>query len=202
MIGSGPCTRRAFLTRAAATVPLALAAPALLRAQPSSAVNMAGDFYLPVRPAPKPGAVALLDGDAINTLERTLACPCPCTLDIYTCRTTDVTCTNSPAVHRDVVRMVDGGYSGDEIVAELTDVYGERILMAPRKAGFNLVAWFFPFVAIGTGAVAIAVLLRSWRNNARAAATLMADGTVRPIRAQGTDEEMARLNAALRDDSR
>jgi cytochrome c-type biogenesis protein CcmH len=144
----------------------------------------------------------MLDGDAINTLERTLACPCPCTLDIYTCRTTDVTCTNSPAIHRDVVRMVDGGYSGDEIVAELTNVYGERILMAPRKTGFNLVAWFFPFVAIGTGAVAIAALLRSWRNNALATATLQADGTVRPIRANGTDEEMARLNAALRDDSR
>lgn len=201
-MAGGPCTRRAFLTHAAATAPLLLAAPTLLRAQPSSTVNMAGDFYIPVRPAPKPGAVASLDGEAINTLERTLACPCPCTLDIYTCRTTDVTCTNSPAIHRDVVRMVDGGYSGDEIVAELTNVYGERILMAPRKSGFNLVAWFLPFVAIGTGAVAIAVLLRTWRNNARAAATLMADGTVRPIRAQGTDEEMARLNAALRDDSR
>jgi cytochrome c-type biogenesis protein CcmH len=202
MIAGGPRTRRAFLARAAATVPLLVVAPALLRAQPSSTVDMAGDFYIPVRPAPKPGATASLDGDAINTLERTLACPCPCTLDIYTCRTTDVTCTNSPAIHRDVVRMVDGGYSGDEIVAELTNVYGERILMAPRKSGFNLVAWFLPFVAIGTGGVAIAVLLRSWRNNARASATLMTDGTVRPIRAQGSDEEMARLNAALRDDSR
>jgi cytochrome c-type biogenesis protein CcmH len=202
MMAGGACTRRAFLTHAAAAAPLLLATPALLRAQPSTTVNMAGDFYMPVRPAPKPGAVASLDGEAINTLERTLACPCPCTLDVYTCRTTDVTCTNSPAIHRDVVRMVDGGYSGDEIVAELTNVYGQRILMAPRKSGFNLVAWFLPFVAIGTGAVAIAVLLRTWRNNARAAATLMADGTVRPIRAQGTDEEMARLNAALRDDSR
>jgi len=202
VINGGPHSRRAFLAHAAVTVPLLLVAPTLLRAQPSSTVNMAGDFYMPVRPAPKPGAVASLDGDAINTLERTLACPCPCTLDIYTCRTTDVTCSNSPAIHRDVVRMVDGGYSADEIVAELTNVYGERILMAPRKSGFNLVAWFFPFVAIGTGGVVIAALLRSWRNNALASATLMADGTVRPIRAQGTDEEMARLNAALRDDSR
>lgn len=201
-MAGGPCTRRAFLTYAATTVPLLAVAPALLRAQPSSTVNMAGDFYIPVRPAPKANAVPTLDGDAINTLERTLACPCPCTLDIYTCRTTDVTCSNSPAIHRDVVRMVDGGYSGDEIVAELTNVYGERILMAPRKSGFNLVAWFLPFVAIGTGGVAITLLLRSWRNNARASATLMADGTVRPIRAQGTDEEMARLDAALRDDSR
>jgi len=202
VIASGPYTRRAFLAHAAVTVPLLAVAPSVLGAQSSSPVNMAGDFYIPVRPAPRPNAVTLLDSDAINTLERTLACPCPCTLDIYTCRTTDVTCSNSPAIHRDVARMVEGGYSGDEIVAELINVYGERILMAPRKSGFNLVAWFLPFVAIGTGAVAITVLLRSWRNNARAAATLMADGTVRPIRPQGTDEEMARLDAALRDDSR
>ncbi len=197
-----PLSRRALLARAAAAVPLLMAAPALLRAQPSSTVNMAGDFYIPVRPRPKPDASPLLDEEQVNTLERTLACPCPCTLDIYTCRTTDVTCTNSPAIHRDVVLMVNGGYAADEIVAELTNVYGERILMAPTKSGFNLVAWFLPFVAIGTGGLAIATLLRTWRRNAIEAAAMRADGTVRPIRAHGTDEELARLDAALRDDSR
>lgn len=194
--------RRAFLARAAAATPLLLALPAALRAQPGSTVDMAGDFYIPVRPAAKAGASPALDGEAVNTLERTLACPCPCTLDIYTCRTTDVTCTNSPAIHRDITRMVDGGYTADEIVAQLTSVYGERILMAPRKSGFNLVAWFLPFAAIGTGALVVAVLLRSWRRNALEAAAVRADGTVRPIRPHGTDDELARLHAALRDDAR
>jgi cytochrome c-type biogenesis protein CcmH len=164
---------------------------------------MEGDFYLPVRPEPKPGGTPQLDEDAMIALERTLACPCPCTLDIYTCRTTDVTCSNSPAIHRDVQRMIDGGYSGDEIVGQLTGVYGERILMAPSKTGFNLVGWFLPFVAIGTGAVLIATLLRSWRRNAIDSAEGAAGvGALGAIRVQATDDEMARLQAALRDDSR
>ncbi len=195
-------TRRAFFVRSAALAPVVLAAPALLRAQNAATVNMNGDFYIPVRPAPKPNATAQLDDDAIQALERTLACPCPCTLDVYTCRTTDVLCTNSPAIHRDVVRMVEGGYSGDEIVSQLTGVYGQRILALPKKEGFNLVGWFFPFVAIGTGGLAIAYLLRTWRQNAVAAAALATTSGVRSIGVQATDEEMARLNAALRDDSR
>jgi hypothetical protein len=57
-------------------------------------------------------------------------------------------------------------------------------------------------VAIGTGGGPSATLLRTWRRNAIEASAMRADGTVRPIRAHGTDEELARLDAALRDDSR
>lgn len=193
--------RRAFIARCAVAVPLSLIAWRSARAQPSSTVNMSGDFYLPVRPAAKPDAVPQLDETAVIALERELACPCPCSLDIYTCRTTDVACTNSPAIHRDVVLMVDGGYTGDEIVAQLTSTYGQRIRLVPSKSGFNLVAWFLPFVAVGTGGLVIARLLHSWRRNAVQAA----NGTpsdIRAIAVQGTDDELARLNAALRDDSR
>ena len=194
-------SRRAFLRGCAAAAPLLVLGPSLLSAQPSSTVNMEGDFYIPVRPEPKPDATPLLDEDAMIALERTLACPCPCSLDIYTCRTTDVTCSNSPAIHRDVQRMIDGGYSGDEIVAQLSDVYGQRIMLVPSKRGFNLVGWFLPFAAIGTGAVVIAGLLRSWRRNAIQSAVTAGSRTVGSIGVQATADEMARLQAALRDDS-
>lgn len=195
-----PLSRRSFLTRCAVAAPVLLAAPTLLRAQ--STVNMEGDYYLPVRPPAKPNATAQLDEAGVIELERTLACPCPCTLDIYTCRTTDVTCGNSPAIHGDIVRMVDGGYSGDEIVAELNKVYGQRIMASPKKSGFSLMVWFMPFAAVGTGALVIAALVRSWRKNAVEAAAISSASGVRSIGVQATDDEMARLNAALRDDSR
>ncbi len=194
-------SRRAFVARCAVAVPLSLLAVSRARAQPSSTVNMNGDFYIPVRPAPKPDAIAQLDQDAVIALEKTLACPCPCSLDIYTCRTTDVACTNSPAIHGDVVRMVDGGYTGDEIVAQLSGTYGQRIRLVPSKSGFNLVAWFLPFVAVGTGGLVIARLVHTWRRNAEQAASV-APRDIRTISVQGTDDELARLDAALRDDSR
>lgn len=195
-------SRRAFFRRGAALVPALMMAPAVLRGQASNTVNMEGNYYLPVRPPAKSNPTVQLDEDAIIALERTLACPCPCTLDIYTCRTTDVACSNSPAIHGDVVRMVNGGYSAEEILLELDNVYGQRIMASPRKSGFSLMVWFMPFAAVGTGALVIAGLVRSWRQNAVNAVAARVDGGVGRIGVQATDDEMARLQAALRDDAR
>lgn len=163
---------------------------------------MTADSYKPISRPAKPGAKPTMDAKQVEAFERELACPCPCTLDIYTCRTTDFTCGISPAVHGDIQRLVDGGYTGAEIMEALTGTYGDFILNAPRKEGFSLVAWFAPFAAVAFGAVGIGALLRSWRVNAKAA------DAARPARGlAGTDpaidatpEELARLQAALRED--
>jgi cytochrome c-type biogenesis protein CcmH len=165
-------------------------------------VDMEGDYYKPVRLPPKPGAKAQLTPEKINDFERTIACPCPCTLDVFTCRTTDFSCGNSPAVHRDVKAMVEGGYNADEILKALTNVYGNNILMAPPKTGINLVAWFAPFAALGAGAILLNAMLRGWRRNAQTAASAAsAASPMHPSESGATSDELARLRAAMRDDS-
>lgn len=185
---------------------------ALQAGQPSAASNveMTADSYKPVRRPPKPNAVRSMDDKQVETFERTLSCPCPCTLDVYTCRTTDFTCGISPAVHRDVQALVDGGYSADEIMSALTDTYGDIILMTPRREGFNLLAWVAPFSALGLGALGIGALLRRWQHNAAASATVASGTAARtspsaPQAMPGVDataEELAELDAAIRDDRR
>ncbi len=202
--------RRLFLSRTGAVV--AVAAGSMLLAtrgfaqEPQAATapggeEMTSDSYKPVvRPA-KPNATKQMDEKQLEAFERNLACPCPCTLDIYTCRTTDFNCGISPAVHGDIQRLVEGGYSADEIMAAMTQTYGDFILMQPRKQGFNLLAWFAPFAAIALGAVAIGTLLRSWRRNAdvsaaaRASAPVTLDASI-----NATPDELARLEAALREE--
>jgi cytochrome c-type biogenesis protein CcmH len=166
-----------------------------------SGEEMTSDSYKPVvRPA-KPNAVKQMDEKQLEAFERNLACPCPCTLDIYTCRTTDFNCGISPAVHGDIQRLVDGGYGADEIMAAMTQTYGDFILMQPRKQGFNLLAWFAPFAAIALGAVAIGALLRGWRRNADVAAAKRAAEPVTPdAHIDATPDELARLQAALREE--
>src|SRR3989442_5354574 len=39
------------------------------------------------------------NGAAIQAIEKRLHCTCGCGLDVYTCRTTDFTCTPSPGMH-------------------------------------------------------------------------------------------------------
>ena len=168
------CAARRARVRAgsatALTAASALGASAMLaqdtQGQPNAGqLEMSSDAYRKVSLPPKPGATPLMDAKAIDAFERQLACPCPCTLDVFTCRTTDFNCGISPAVHKDVQALVAGGYSADEIMAAMTDTYGDFILLAPRKRGFNLLAWFAPFAAIAIGLVLIGSLLRRWRRN-------------------------------------
>ena len=196
--------RRLFLTRIGSVAVVGAGSLLLARtagaqdAAPATAPGgeeMTSDSYKPVvRPA-KPNAVKQMDEKQLEAFERNLACPCPCTLDIYTCRTTDFNCGISPAVHGDIQRLVDGGYGADEIMAAMTQTYGDFILMQPRKQGFNLLAWF------ALGAVAIGALLRGWRRNADVAAAKRAAEPVTPdAPIDATPDELARLQAALREE--
>jgi cytochrome c-type biogenesis protein CcmH len=149
-----------------------------------------------VRKPAKPGArPTLSDRDRDDQIERKIRCQCGCTLDVYTCRTTDFACQVSPAMHADIKSLVEGGYSAQEILDSFVDTYGERALMAPRPQGFNLVGYAAPFVALAAGAVAVGVVLRNW--GAKKHQTAVA--SVAPLSA--TQDELDRLNAAIRDDS-
>jgi cytochrome c-type biogenesis protein CcmH len=156
----------------------------------------AQEVYRPVKLEPKANARASMTPQERDDLEHRLKCQCGCVLDIFTCRTTDFSCTVSPAMHGDVLALVEGGYDEPEIMAAFQSVYGERVLMAPVKSGFNLLGWTMPFIALGTGAVVVAALLRRWRS--RAPAEIPA--TV-PAAPSATSEELARLEQAVRRDA-
>jgi cytochrome c-type biogenesis protein CcmH/NrfF len=124
-------------------------------------------------------------------VERRLRCTCGCNLDIYTCRTTDFTCTYSPELHREIVALVQQEMSGEEIIAAFVAKYGEQALMAPPKEGFNWAAYLLPGVAITlAGTVITWVLLR----RQRVRAVVAADAA--PATDLSADED-ARLRAAL-----
>lgn len=205
----GAVTRRAFLARGAAAVAaVALATPLLAQAEqladstaepksPATNMVMNQGAVRPVRLPPKPGVHGpSMTADARDELEHHIGCQCGCTLDVYTCRTTDFTCSVSPSMHRDVMALVEGGYSAPEILDAFVDVYGEKVLMAPRKEGFNWAAWIAPFAALGAGAVAVSVLVRRW--GSRPAAAGAASGPT--LHVDATPEELARLEAAVRED--
>ena len=148
-----------------------------------------------VRP-PKAGARASLSNDERDALERQIRCQCGCTLDVYVCRTTDFSCQVSPAMHRDVVALVEGGHSAQEIIDAFVDTYGEVALMAPKKEGFNWAGYLVPFGALAAGGAALVTVLR--RMQSRTARVAASAAPTRPP--PGTSDEMARLEAAIRRD--
>ena len=115
--------------------------------------------------------VTALDNDAaLQAIEKQLRCTCGCNLDVYTCRTTDFTCTTSPAMHRQVLGLAGQGKSGQEIVDQFVREKGMAILMAPPKHGFNLAGYFTPSVVILVAAAFLTLALRRWTRAASLAA--------------------------------
>lgn len=172
-----------------------LAAPLVGAQQTSNLFEMNQGAAKSVRRAPKPGAKASMTPDERDALERDIRCQCGCTLDVYICRTTDFSCKVSPAMHRDIMSLVEGGYSAEEILDAFVDTYGERALMAPKKEGFNWAGYLVPFVALGVGAIALTVVLRGMQ---RRTSPAIASGVALPPDA--TADEMTRLQDAIRRD--
>ena len=204
--------RREFLLRAVSATGVALVGTRGLGAQESAPAGAAasgpsqqsGSSNLfdmnqdaakrTVRP-PKPGARASMSNDDRDALEHQIRCQCGCTLDVYTCRTTDFSCQVSPAMHRDVMALVDGGYSAQEILDAFVGTYGERALMSPKREGFNWAGYLVPFGALAAGSAAVALVLRGMQK--RAVPAVMSSSAAPRL---GSDDEMARLDAAIRRD--
>jgi cytochrome c-type biogenesis protein CcmH/NrfF len=125
----------------------------------------------------------------IQAIEQQLACNCGCTLDVFTCRTTDFSCTYSPALHREVLALRDQGKSAREILDAFVQKYGEKALMAPKPKGFNLWGYLLPGAAVATAGLALAAVLK------RREAVQRAPEAIPPVAA--SPDELDRLKAAL-----
>lgn len=134
------------------------------------------------------------DNDAaIQAIELKLRCTCGCTLDVFTCRTTDFTCTYSPEMHREVVALYSSGKTEPEIVAAFVAKYGEEVLMAPTPQGFNLAGYLVPGVLIVAVGALVAWIIR--RRMIRRDAPRAAQ-PASPV-AEASPEELERLEREL-----
>lgn len=103
------------------------------------------------------------DNDStVKAIEGKLRCTCGCNLDVFTCRTTDFTCATSPAMHRLVLARLDSNQTPDQVIASFVAQYGQSVLMAPPKSGFNLTAYIMPFVGLAIGIGLVGALMRRW----------------------------------------
>jgi cytochrome c-type biogenesis protein CcmH len=193
-----PQSRRAFLATgaslAAALFAARLPAQETAGAAPDSLAGRGatGTLNSPSMAGRPRDRSTALDNDAeIQEIEKRLRCTCGCTLDVYTCRTTDFACTYSPELHKEVLALHAQGMDGDAIVEEFVRKYGEEARMAPPAKGFNLAGYLFPgTVILGLGGTLLWVLGRRRERAATEEAP-----TVGAVRA--TPEELAELERAL-----
>ena len=131
----------------------------------------------------------------IQAIEQRLACNCGCTLDVFTCRTTDFSCTYSPALHREVLALRSRGKSAEEILDAFVAKYGEKALMAPKPRGFNLAGYFLPGTIIAAAGAGLVLFIG--RRKAAIRATPAGVLPTSPTTPTGSPAEIERLRRAL-----
>src|SRR6266566_5151576 len=59
---------------------------------------------------------------------------------------------------------------GEQVVQYFVDKYGEWILLAPRRQGFNLIVWLMPGIAVAVGLAIVGILVTRWTRRRPSAA--------------------------------
>lgn len=64
---------------------------------------------------------------------------------------------------RDLIReRLEAGENPEAVKAYFVERYGEWILLAPKKEGFNLLVWVLPFLGMAGGVGGLVLVLRRW----------------------------------------
>ncbi len=93
----------------------------------------------------------------VDDIGKELVCQCGCTMVVTTCD-----CGTADVMRKEIKEAIDKGQTKEEILASYAERYGETVLAAPTKKGFNITAWVTPFAAIVGGAGVVYTALRAW----------------------------------------
>jgi cytochrome c-type biogenesis protein CcmH len=139
-------------------------------------------------------ALASEQRPTLAELENELICP--------TCQST-LGQSDAPIARRMkafIARRIAAGDTKSEIKRELVAQFGQRVLAAPPKEGFNLLAWLLPLVGISVAAVAVGALAWRWSRTREGEAPPAPDpsqngrGQLEPELERRLDEALARFD--------
>lgn len=116
-------------------------------------------------------------------------CQCGCGLTLANC--THLSCPPRDQALAEIARLERAGQSRDQIRSAFIRQYGEAVLAAPLRRGFNLLAYWGPYWAIASGGLVIVLLAAAWSRRPR-----RQDDGVDPVL---TEEQRALLERELRD---
>jgi len=135
-------------------------------------------------------ALASEEHPTLAELEGQLMCPI--------CEGETLAQSDSPAAQQikaEIRARIAAGDTRSEIKRRLVDEWGKRILAAPPREGFDLLAWVLPIVGVLGGAVVIGALAWRWsRTREPAAQWTLTARRLGPEEERRLDEELRRFD--------
>ncbi len=97
----------------------------------------------------------------VGDIKNSLVCQCNCGMTVEACEGS-MACESSKKLTEEAAGYLAQGLDRQAVLAAFTAKYGEQILAAPTKSGFNLTAWVLPFAALLFASLAITFALKRW----------------------------------------
>ena len=114
--------------------------------------------------------------DDLRAVTDNIICQCGCGLTVAACELA-MPCSVSPRMKYQAALYLENGNTPEEVLDKFADEWGEKVLAAPTKEGFNLTAWWLPVIGLGLGIGAVTWALVSWKGQAAPAAEITTDET-------------------------
>lgn len=99
-------------------------------------------------------------------IKKNLICTCDCAMTVDACEGS-MACEEAAKLAAEVSRLIEAGLEQKVILASFSSRYGEKILAAPTKEGFNLLAWIMPFAVTLISGYGITRILQRWTSAPR-----------------------------------
>ncbi|MDQ7066364.1 MAG: cytochrome c-type biogenesis protein CcmH [candidate division KSB1 bacterium] len=97
----------------------------------------------------------------LQEIKTSLICQCGCAMTVEACQGA-MACNPADQLTAEAQQLIDQGLDKKAILAVFVNKYGEQILSAPAKKGFNLTAWITPFFAILISGFSIVKIVQKW----------------------------------------
>ncbi len=94
---------------------------------------------------------------SVDEVAKDLICTCGCGKMLNACEM-----ESAKQMKVLIGEMIDQGQDRNQILSYFVEQYGESVLAAPTKRGFNLTAWVIPFVAMGIAVGVIYFVMAKW----------------------------------------
>lgn len=98
----------------------------------------------------------------LKTVTEAILCEGKCGKTVYTGELTDA-CPIAMKMKDEAATYLAQGMTTDQAIERFVTDFGEDVLAAPARSGFDLIAWLLPLAGLGAGAVGVAVAASHWR---------------------------------------
>lgn len=105
-------------------------------------------------------SAVLAEDTTVDDVGKELICMCGCGSVLINC--VHIECSVRESMLATIRSQLSQGKSKGEIVQYFVRQYGEEVLAAPTKEGFNLTAWILPFAALAAGGGLVYWLIKTW----------------------------------------